>query len=168
MKTVFLFVENVKRAILGGTSEKLGAYTACKKDVLSILRNEPLLFVQGPPVYTKVVIRDEESTSVYTFMNDGVVETENMEETVQEVVAPVKMADPSLVKKVLYLGSPFQRQVYQPLQFVLADETLTGAIEKIEGETIVVELNEGTKEFVAIDISHIEEILWRGSPFDGQ
>lgn len=134
--------------------------------MLSILRNEPLLFVQGPPVYTKILIRDEESTSIFRFMNDD--DSKIVEETVQEAVAPVKMANPSLVKKVLYLGSPFQRQVYQPLQFVLAEETLTGTIEKIEGETIVVELHEGTKEFVAIDISHIKEILWRGSPFDEQ
>ena len=63
------------------------------------------------------------------------------------------------------MATPFPRQVYQPLQFVLGDETLTGTIEKIEGETVLIEIDEGDKEFVAVEMGRIEEILWRGDPF---
>ena len=40
-----------------------------------MLRNEPLLFVKGPPVFIKVVVKDEESTSVFVGNEDdlGVV-----------------------------------------------------------------------------------------------
>ena len=36
-----------------------------KKDVQIIFQNEPLLFVHGPPVFIRVAITEEESTSVF-------------------------------------------------------------------------------------------------------
>ncbi len=36
-----------------------------------MLRNEPLLFVKGPPVFIKVVVKNEESTSVFVGNEDG-------------------------------------------------------------------------------------------------
>ena len=38
----------------------------------------------------------------------------------------LKVADPSVIRRIMYLSTPFQRQVYQPLQFVIGDETLKG------------------------------------------
>ena len=47
-----------------------------------MLRNEPLLFVKGPPVFIKVVVKDEESTSVFVGNED---ELEVVGEVAQEV-----------------------------------------------------------------------------------
>jgi hypothetical protein len=136
--------------------------------VLIIFRNEPLLFVHGPPVYNKITITVEESTSVI-MLNEEALEVsdvmERKEQEQQDVTQSLEVADPSVIRRIVYLGSPFPRQVYQPLQFVMGDETLTGIIEKIEGETVLIEIDEGEKEFVAVEIGRIEEILWRGSPF---
>ena len=139
-----------------------------------MLRNEPLLFVKGPPVFIKVVVKDEESTSVFVGNEDdsGVVsEADQVVQRRQEVLEVpekpqiTKVANPSISRKIHYLGTPFARQVYRPLQFVLGDETIKGTIEKIDGETLVIEMTEGEKEVVSIDMATIKEILWRGDPF---
>ena len=154
----------------------MGAYTVVKKDVLIIYRNEPLLFVHGPPVFIKIAITVEESTSIFV-IDEGELEAtldvvgerlevkEIVEARGQEEIQSIPLADPSIVKRIMYLGTPFPRQAYQPLQFVLSDETLTGKIEKIEGETLFIETNTGDNELVAIEMEKINEILWRGSPF---
>lgn len=147
-----------------------------KKDVLIIYRNEPLLFVKGPPVFIKIAITVEESTSVFVIdggeleatvdvLEEGLEGREIGEDQVPEEIQSFSVADPSIVKRIMYLGSAFPRQVYQPLQFVLNDETLTGKIEKIEGETLFIEVNGGDNEFVAVEMGNISEILWRGNPF---
>ena len=139
-----------------------------------MLRNEPLLFVKGPPVFIKVVVKDEESTSVFVGNEDklevvGEVAREVLEnqdiQVMQENPRVTKKANPSIVRSIHYLGSPFARQAYRPLQFVLGEETLKGTIEKIDGETLVIEMTEGEKEVVSIEMATIKEILWRGDPF---
>ncbi len=150
---------------------KMGAYTKEKKDVLIILRNEPLMFVQGPPVFIRVVTKHEESTSVFVVNEDAQglsVETDREENEKQELQGKsqlVKVASPSVIRRINYLALPFPRQVYRPLQFVLDNETITGIIEKIDGETILIGNDDGEKEYVAIEMGSIEEILWRGDPF---
>ena len=90
---------------------------------------------------------------------------EVLQEETPEQMPTIKVADPSLVRRIMYLGTPFSRQVYRPLQFVLEDETLTGSIEKIEGETILIGVGEDASELVSVEMARIEEILWRGDPF---
>lgn len=90
---------------------------------------------------------------------------EVLQEETPEQMPTVKVADPSLVRRIMYLGTPFSRQVYRPLQFVLDGETLTGSIEKIEGETILIGVGEDASELVSVEMARIEEILWRGDPF---
>ncbi len=125
------------------------------------------MFVQGPPVYIKVSVKEEESTSVF-LLNEDVLEMsgEAKREPVEKRESnSVKAVDPSLARRITYLGLPFSRQIYHPLQFVLDDETLTGSIEKIDGETILIGTGEGEKEFVSVEMRSIVEILWRGDPF---
>lgn len=91
--------------------------------------------------------------------------SEVVQEETPEQMPAVKVADPSLVRKVMYLGTPFSRQVYRPLQFVVDGETLTGSIEKIDGETVLIGIGEDASELVSVEMARIEEILWRGDPF---
>ena len=130
-----------------------------KKDVLIISYNEPLLFVQGPPVFIRVAVKDEESTSVFVLTGE---ELEDANETKQMELAE-KVEPSSISRRITYLGLPFHRQVYQPLQFILNDETLTGTIEEVDGDTVLID--QGEDQFIAIDVTQIEEILWRGKPF---
>lgn len=134
--------------------------------MLIILRNEPLLFVQGPPIFIKVVTKHEESTSVFMLSGEEseLVGEAVLEETPEQMTA-IKVADPSLVRRIMYLGTPFSRQVYRPLQFVLDGETLTGSIEKIEGESVLIGVGEDASQLVSVEMASIEEILWRGDPF---
>jgi hypothetical protein len=134
--------------------------------VLINLRNEPLLFVQGPPVFIKVVTKHEESTSVFMLSGEeSEVTNEAEQEQIPKQMTAVKVADPSLVRRIMYLGTPFSRQVYRPLQFVLDGETITGTIEKIEGETVLIGVGEDASNLVSIEMARIEDILWRGDPF---
>ena len=130
------------------------------------MRNEPLIFFQGPPVFIKVVTKHEESTSVFMLSGEELgSDGDVLQEETPEQMPTIKVADPSLVRRIMYLGTPFSRQVYRPLQFVLEDETLTGSIEKIEGETILIGVGEDASELVSVEMARIEEILWRGDPF---
>lgn len=141
----------------------LNAYTKYKKDVRIISHNEPLLFVHGPPVFIRIDITDEESTSV--FVSNGEELTELNDAVLEEVQTPV-LANPSIRKKITDLGKPFQRQIYRPLKFVIGDEIVSGGIEKVDGETVVIELDGEKDVIIAVEISTIEEVIWRGKPFE--
>ena len=77
----------------------------------------------------------------------------------------VLTVNPSIFKRITELGKPFQRQVYKPLQFILGEETLSGEIEKIDGETVLINLVGEEDLIVSVEMNTIEEILWRGTPF---
>ncbi|MEK4406644.1 MULTISPECIES: hypothetical protein [Sporosarcina] len=131
--------------------------------MLNIYQNKPLLFVDGPPVFIKVAIIVEESTSVFLLNNEEELVVENEEQISVTEVVPV---NPGIQRKIIYLSNSFRRQAYQPLQFVLEEETLSGTIEKIEEETVWIDLEGVNHEIIAVEMGKIEEVLWRGKPFD--
>ncbi|MFD1206000.1 hypothetical protein ACFQ38_12955 [Sporosarcina contaminans] len=146
----------------------LGAYTT-EKGGIAITYKEPLLFISGPPpVFTKITIQkiEEESTSV--FVMDELTEHEQIEvnpspqhETQHETQHEIE--NPVILNKITYLSEPFQRQVYQPLQFVIKGEKVKGTIQKIEDGSVWINCKDELKK---VEIKHIEEVLWRGHPFD--
>ncbi|AMQ07463.1 hypothetical protein AZE41_16825 [Sporosarcina psychrophila] len=121
------------------------------------------MFVDGPPVFIKVAIIVEESTSVFLLNNEEELVVENEEQISVTEVVPV---NPGIQRKIIYLSNSFRRQAYQPLQFVLEEETLSGTIEKIEEETVWIDLEGVNHEIIAVEMGKIEEVLWRGKPFD--
>lgn len=129
-----------------------------------ISHNEPLLFVHGPPVYIRVAVTDEESTSVFV-SNGEEKETDELGESELGEIKNAGFVNPSIVKKIFHLGGPFQRQVYRPLKFIIGDETLSGEITSIDGDTVFIDLDGEKDLIVAIEINKIEEVLWRGKPF---
>jgi hypothetical protein len=126
-----------------------------------IYKNEPLLFVHGPPIYIRVAITEEESTSVFVLTEEETGDFIEDAEEVQET-AP---ANSEVFNKIISLGRPFQRQVYKPLQFVFENEVLKGAINRVDGETLFIELVDEEDLIVAVEINTIKEVLWRGKPF---
>ena len=98
-----------------------------------MLRNEPLLFVKGPPVFIKVVVKDEESTSVFVGNEDGLEVVGEVDKKCKKTgirrcrkTANHKSGKSVNFRRIHYLGTPFARQVYRPLQFVLGEETIKG------------------------------------------
>lgn len=112
------------------------------------------MFVHGPPVFIRVEVTDEESTSVFVQNWEEQTESGDMEVII----------DSSILRRMKYLEGSFQNEVYRPLQFDLGEEKLTGVIEKIEGNTAFIELD-GEEGIVAVEIDKILEIFWRGKPF---
>ncbi|MBO0601471.1 hypothetical protein I2483_07340 [Sporosarcina sp. E16_3] len=88
---------------------------------------------------------------------------ENEEEVIATEALPV---NPDIQRKIIYLSNSFRRQAYQPLQFILEEETLSGTIEKVEEETVWIDLEGANHEIIAVEMGKIEEVLWRGKPFD--
>lgn len=88
---------------------------------------------------------------------------ENEEEVIATEALPV---NPGIQRKIIYLSNSFRRQAYQPLQFILEEETLSGTIEKIEEDTVWIDLEGADHEIIAVEMGKIEEVLWRGKPFD--
>ncbi|MEK3935352.1 hypothetical protein MKY41_08515 [Sporosarcina sp. FSL W7-1349] len=141
------------------------------------MHNEPLLFIQTPPVYVRITFTEEpapleeESTSIFAPRSGQEIEKSSVQLEVarhdeeQETVSGEKAIDPSVIRRIMYLASSFPRQIYKPLQFVLSEEAMTGTIARVEGESVFIELEDEEQTVVAIDLVEIEEILWRGTPF---
>ncbi|QTD41235.1 hypothetical protein [Sporosarcina sp. Te-1] len=136
---------------------------------------KPLLFVQGPPVYTRIIVSDEESTSVFVMIEDG---KSTMEDAPEYDITPVfdgeslpsddndeRPSHPVIFDTLHYLNNPFRRQVYRPLQFYLKEEQVKGSLRKVEGDIIWIDPLEGGEGPVKLVINEIESIHWRGQPF---
>ena len=124
-----------------------------------IYQNEPLLFVHGPPIFIRVSTTDEESTSVF------VLTEEDQEELILEEAQEIDKNNAAVFNKVINLGRPFQRQVYKPLQFVLENEIVKGTITDINEETVWIEIADEEDLIIAVEISTIQDVLWRGKTF---
>lgn len=142
------------------------------------MQNEPLLFVQGPPVYIRVVM-EEESTSVFelettltddtlTSVTNKSVEQEQLPSKMEPVVHKhTKVQSNGIIKKLQYLATPFPKQAYKPLHFVIGEEVITGEIEELKEQTVIIQLdNPEPNAFVSIEMNDICEVLWRGAPFE--
>ncbi|MHA6258465.1 hypothetical protein ACXYMX_01005 [Sporosarcina sp. CAU 1771] len=104
---------------------------------------------------------DEESTSVFLLNEEESIKEDEVEFTTD----PVLNLNPSIRRRLTYLEKGFQREVYSPLQFIIGEETLTGKIDKVEGEKVFIEIVGEGNEVIAKELASIEEILWRGQPF---
>ena len=142
----------------------VGAYTT-EKGGINISYKDPLLFVQGPPMFvkmTKTTVIEEESTSVFYPSESPERETIEINSSLQ---TETKVVNPVIENKIRYLSRPFQKQAYNPLQFVVEGDILKGNILKMEDDMLWIESDEVTTE---IEIAKIDDILWRGQSFDGQ
>ena len=142
------------------------AYTV-KKEVRIMSRPVPLMFVSGPPVYTRVQFEDEESTSIFVTMDESpeLVEAPiTMDESPELVEAPIeiKEVDPSILAKVERLQSSMGQRIYQGLTFILGDEEIRGNVGKLDGNTIIIEVNGDKDEIIAVELSEVQDIIWRG------
>lgn len=146
------------------------------------------MFVHGPPVFIRVEVAEEESTSVFMLTEEEEVEvikapgsfteddTEVEDAEVEELgleteivssqdVKAMPVVNPSVRRRIVYLEGSFQKEMYRPLQFDLGDESLTGAIDRVDGDTVFIVLRGDEQEVVALDIDTIKEIRWHGQPF---
>ena len=129
-----------------------------------IYQNEPLLFVHGPPIYIRVATTDEESTSIFVLNEEEKEEFILMDDN-EEQVKKTAGTNSEVFNKITSLGHPFQREVYKPLQFVCDDEILKGAINRVDGETVFIEIADEEDLIIAVEISTIQDVLWRGKTF---
>lgn len=115
------------------------------------MENDPLLFVQGPPVYRhipKVLYWQEESTSIFP-------------EPVQKVVEKAVEKDPIMWNRLRFLKTDFAKHVYKPLCFHLQDgEKVYGVVEDLHPDSVQIKQTDG--EITAFEIQDIQEIWWRG------
>ena len=92
------------------------------------------------------------------------VELLDIDKTEEVKVESIVKANPAVLRKITYLEGAFQREIYRPLQFVIGEEILKGTIDKIDGETVLINLHGEDEGIVAVEIATIGEILWRGHP----
>lgn len=115
------------------------------------MENDPLLFVQGPPVYRhipKISYWQEESTSIFP-------------EPVQKAVEKTVEKDPIMWNRLRFLKTDFAKHVYKPLCFHLQDgEKVYGVVEDLHPDSVQIKQTDG--EITAFEIQDIQEIWWRG------
>ncbi len=117
-------------------------------------RPVPLMFVSSPPVYEKVSVVGEESTSIFSEEVELVAE--------EETPSSFQEVDASILKKVEKLRSSIGQRVYQGLTFVLATEEIKGNVGKVIDQTITIETDGNKEKEVTVDLNQIKDILWRG------
>lgn len=118
----------------------------------------PLMFINGPPVYEKVLFQEEESTSVFVKYVDDVTVAH------EEVTNEKDLVDPLIMKKLQRVKTSFGQEIYKGLTFILDDERIKGNVTKLDGNTVFVKLAETEDTIIAIELSTIRNILWRGKP----
>lgn len=127
------------------------------------LENDPLLFVQGPPVYRyvrKVSRWQEESTSIFPEPVVKALETKVEAEVEAEVEAKVE-TDPLMWQRLRFLTSDFAKFVYKPLFFQLKDgEKIGGIVDVLYQDSV--QIKSAEDEIMAFEINEIKEIWWGG------
>lgn len=131
------------------------------------LENDPLLFVQGPPVYRyvrKVSRWQEESTSIFpdpvVNATEAVVET-NIESNVEINVETKTETDSLMWQRLRFLTSDFAKFVYKPLFFQLRDgEKLRGVVDALYPDSVLI--RSSSDVITEIEINEIKEIWWGG------
>ena len=124
-------------------------------------RPVPLMFVSGPPVYTHVpFVDEEESTSVFVKEEEAEAEAELQMAVVDPI--EIKEVDPSILAKVQKVQSPIGQKVYKKLTFVLDDDEVMGNVTKVDGNTMMIEVDGDEDKIVALELSELRNIIWRG------
>lgn len=107
-----------------------------------------------------MTVFEEESTSVFNPNDGSAWEKIDIEPSVQTASLVV---NPTVMNKLRYLSEPFQKQAYTPLQFIIEGNIVKGAIQKVENGIVWIESDDMITE---VEIAKIEDVLWRGQPFD--
>ncbi|WP_432357723.1 hypothetical protein [Sporosarcina sp. UB5] len=105
---------------------------------------------------------EEESTSVFVPNDESAWETIEVKPSVQTASHVV---NPAIMGKIRYLSEPFRKQAYKPLQFIVEGDVVKGTIHKVEDDILWIEADDVVTE---VEIAKIEDVLWRGQPFDSK
>ena len=133
------------------------------------LANDPLLFVQGPPVYRhikKVSHWQEESTSIFPEPQLKVEEAEVEEVSKNEKLQAVKETpedETELVmwRRLRFLSTDFAKYVYKPLRFHLHNgDQIFGSVDQLFPSSV--QIKSPGNEVIAVEIKEIQEIWWGG------
>ena len=138
------------------------------------LENDPLLFVQGPPVYRhikKASLWQEESTSIFPEPNMKDFEEDDQVPVNEQVVKAGKSekedkadkieTDPVMWKRLRFLSTEFAQYVYKPLRFELQNgEQIFGSVNELYPSSVQIKCPDD--EVVAVEIQEIQEIWWGG------
>lgn len=116
----------------------------------------PLMFINGPPVYERVPMKDEESTSIFVKYSDEETPTMGKLPTDEVKINPV------ILNQLQRVRSSFGQQIYKGLTFVLADEEIVGNVTKYDGDTIFVKMFGTDDTIIAIELREVLDIKWRG------
>lgn len=122
--------------------------------------NDPILYISGPPVFhlppqlrvkeeVEIVLEEpiieEESTSIYEIKNNT-----------------MSVINSAIFEKLKFLSKPFQRKVYRPLSFHMADGSIIqGEVQEVTEDQVILSINGESIE--TYPIHQVKKIFWRGS-----
>lgn len=114
-----------------------------------------------------VQVEKEESTAIYATADDAVEESAaDLAVTLGE--SSWQPQESEIVRKLRYLAEPFPQKAYRPLQFSVAGQLLTGdllSVSETEAAVKVTEESQALEEIRTIGLDSIEEVYWKGQPF---
>lgn len=139
--------------------------------------NDPLLFIQGPPVFHlppnyKVEKQVEEppeeiqeAIQVELKLDDQMeLPKEVLEEStsIYELRSSISAKTQAILDKLKFLSKPFQRKAYRPLVFHIEGGVyIQGEVENVNDEFVTFIVGAGEK--LTYRIEQIEKIVWRGA-----
>lgn len=118
-------------------------------------RPVPLMFIKSPSTSIRYPVEQVESQPERT--------AEDSPEMMKEPVAEEKELTPFVKEQLKKIQTPFGRHLYQPLQFMLGEESsVIGTVKEIEGGTITVLVGGNEEQLITVAAHEITDILWRG------
>ncbi|MCM3358951.1 MULTISPECIES: hypothetical protein [unclassified Psychrobacillus] len=121
--------------------------------------NDPILYISGPPVFhLPPQIRSKEEVEIV--VDETIIEEEST--SIYEIKNTMSAKNNAIFEKLKFLSKPFQRKVYRPLSFHMADGSIIqGEVQEVTDEQVIFSINGESIE--TYPVHQVKKIFWRGS-----
>ena len=121
--------------------------------------NDPILYISGPPVFhLPPQIRSKEEVEIV--VDETIIEEEST--SIYEIKNTMSAKNNAIFEKLKFLSKPFQRKVYRPLSFHMADGSIIqGEVQEVTDEQVIFSINGESLE--TYHVHQVKKIFWRGS-----
>ncbi|WP_342566905.1 hypothetical protein MKY09_13890 [Psychrobacillus sp. FSL K6-4046] len=121
--------------------------------------NDPILYISGPPVFhLPPQLRAREEVEIV--VDETIIEEEST--SIYEIKNTVSTKNSAIFEKLKFLAKPFQRKVYRPLSFHMADGSIIqGEVQEVTDEQVIFSINDESLE--TYPVHQVKKIFWRGS-----
>ena len=121
--------------------------------------NDPILYISGPPVF-HLPPQERIKVEIETVIEETIIEEEST--SIYEIKNTIPEKSIAIYEKLKFLARPFQRKVYRPLSFHMADgSVIQGEVQEVTEDQVILSIN--GESLATYPVHQVKKIFWRGS-----